>query len=76
MQSRAAGFRKTSSAAKRRVQNSIADARALTDSIQDREILAHQAATASQHAVLGIAGRPNRSRNDGTITRFGWKAQN
>ena len=25
---------------------------------------------------LGIAGTPNRSGNDGTITRFGWKAQN
>jgi CxxC motif-containing protein (DUF1111 family) len=24
----------------------------------------------------GIAGHPNRSGNDGTITRFGWKAQN
>jgi hypothetical protein len=48
----------------------------LIDSIQDREILARQAATASQRASLGIAGRPNRSGNDGTITRFGWKAQN
>ena len=27
-------------------------------------------------AALGIAGQPNRSGNDGTITRFGWKAQN
>ena len=48
----------------------------LIDSIQDREILAHQAATASQRAALGIGGHPNRSGNDGTITRFGWKAQN
>jgi CxxC motif-containing protein (DUF1111 family) len=48
----------------------------LIESIQDREILARQAATASQRAALGIAGRPNRSGNDGTITRFGWKAQN
>jgi hypothetical protein len=48
----------------------------LIDSIQDREILAHQAATASQRAALGIRGHPNRSGNDGTITRFGWKAQN
>ena len=48
----------------------------LIDSIQDREILAHQAATASARAALGIRGRPNRSGNDGTITRFGWKAQN
>jgi CxxC motif-containing protein (DUF1111 family) len=48
----------------------------LIDSIQDREILARQAATASDRASLGINGRPNRSGNDGTITRFGWKAQN
>jgi CxxC motif-containing protein (DUF1111 family) len=27
-------------------------------------------------ALLGIGGIPNRSGNDGTITRFGWKAQN
>jgi hypothetical protein len=48
----------------------------LIESIQDREILARQAATASARAALGIAGRPNRSGNDATITRFGWKAQN
>jgi CxxC motif-containing protein (DUF1111 family) len=48
----------------------------LIDSIQDREILARQAATAQQRVALGIGGRPNRSGNDGTITRFGWKAQN
>jgi len=48
----------------------------LIDSIQDREILARQAATASQRSALGIAGHPNRNGNDGTITRFGWKAQN
>src|SRR6266436_4008194 len=48
----------------------------LIDSIQDREILARQAPTASQRAALGIAGHPNRNGNDGTITRFGWKAQN
>jgi di-heme oxidoreductase (putative peroxidase) len=48
----------------------------LIDSIQDREILSHFNATASQRAALGIGGHPNRSGNDGTITRFGWKAQN
>ena len=48
----------------------------LIESIQDREILAHHDATAEQRARLGIAGHPNRSGNDGTITRFGWKAQN
>jgi len=48
----------------------------LIDSITDREILSRQAATASRRAPLGIAGHPNRSGNDGTISRFGWKAQN
>jgi CxxC motif-containing protein (DUF1111 family) len=48
----------------------------LIESIQDREILARHAATTDQRASLGIAGHPNRSGNDGTIARFGWKAQN
>jgi Di-haem oxidoreductase, putative peroxidase len=48
----------------------------LIDSIQDREILGHHDSTAAQRTALGISGHPNRSGNDGTITRFGWKAQN
>jgi len=48
----------------------------LLESIQDREILAQHSATADLRAPLGITGHPNRSGNDGTITRFGWKAQN
>jgi len=48
----------------------------LIDSIQDREIMSHFNATASQRAQLGIGGHPNLSANDNTITRFGWKAQN
>ncbi|MBO0858225.1 MAG: thiol oxidoreductase [Chloracidobacterium sp.] len=48
----------------------------LIESIQDSEILAMHDATASSRAALGIVGHPNRSGNDGTITRFGWKAQN
>lgn len=48
----------------------------LIESIEDNEILAHHNATSQQRARLGIAGHPNRSGNDGTITRFGWKAQN
>jgi hypothetical protein len=48
----------------------------IIDGIQDSEILGRHAATASIRAQLGIRGIPNRSGNDGTITRFGWKAQN
>jgi Di-haem oxidoreductase, putative peroxidase len=49
----------------------------LMESIQDREILARQALAQQNGALaLGISGHPNRSGNDGTITRFGWKAQN
>jgi len=48
----------------------------IIDSIQDREILERFAATAAIRQELGIQGTPNRSGNDGTITRFGWKAQN
>jgi CxxC motif-containing protein (DUF1111 family) len=48
----------------------------LIDTIQDIEILSRHSATAALRAHLGIKGIPNRSANDGTITRFGWKAQN
>jgi di-heme oxidoreductase (putative peroxidase) len=48
----------------------------LIESIQDREILAQHDTTSTLRTPLGIGGHPNRSGNDGTITRFGWKAQN
>ncbi|MGA7384007.1 MAG: di-heme oxidoredictase family protein [Methylocella sp.] len=48
----------------------------LIEAIPDGTILANQAANASAKAALGISGFPNLSGNDGTITRFGWKAQN
>src|SRR5712692_7524421 len=48
----------------------------LIESIQDMNILSNSASTATLRAALGIGGIPNRSGNDGTITRFGWKAQN
>jgi CxxC motif-containing protein (DUF1111 family) len=38
--------------------------------------LERHAATASIRRELGIAGIANRSGNNGTIARFGWKAQN
>jgi Di-haem oxidoreductase, putative peroxidase len=48
----------------------------ILDSIQDREILARHNASQEIREQLGIYGIPNRSGNDGTIARFGWKAQN
>jgi CxxC motif-containing protein (DUF1111 family) len=48
----------------------------LMEAISDASILANMNANLSQKHNLGIAGRPNTSGNDGTITRFGWKAQN
>jgi CxxC motif-containing protein (DUF1111 family) len=48
----------------------------LIEQIKDSTIVANLAANSSTKASLGISGRPNRNGNDGTITRFGWKAQN
>jgi CxxC motif-containing protein (DUF1111 family) len=46
------------------------------ENIPDATILANMAANSSLKQQLGIAGHPNYSGNDGSITRFGWKAQN
>jgi CxxC motif-containing protein (DUF1111 family) len=48
----------------------------LIENIPDAAILANMAANASLKQQLGISGHPNYSGNDGSITRFGWKAQN
>jgi CxxC motif-containing protein (DUF1111 family) len=48
----------------------------LIEQIPDSAILTNQALNAAAKTALGIAGRPNRNGNDGTIGRFGWKAQN
>jgi CxxC motif-containing protein (DUF1111 family) len=48
----------------------------LVEAIPDAAILANKAANAQAKGTLGIRGHENRSANDGTITRFGWKAQN
>jgi len=48
----------------------------LIEGIDDTTILQNQAANAAIKARMGISGHANRSGNDGTITRFGWKAQN
>src|ERR1700676_2664089 len=48
----------------------------LIESISDATILANMHANAAAKAALRIAGKPSRNGNDGTIARFGWKAQN
>src|SRR5882762_7685810 len=56
----------------------------LIEAIPDSAILANMKAEASAKSAMGIfghanahlSGNVNRNANDGTITRFGWKAQN
>jgi CxxC motif-containing protein (DUF1111 family) len=56
----------------------------LIEAISDSAILANMKTDASLKAALGISGHANAhlsgnaniSANDGTLTRFGWKAQN
>jgi len=56
----------------------------LIEAIPDSVILANVQSNATEKRAMGISGHPNahlggnvnRSANDGTITRFGWKAQN
>jgi CxxC motif-containing protein (DUF1111 family) len=48
----------------------------LVEATPDATLQANLAATASARAALKIGGVFNTSGNDGTITRFGWKAQN
>jgi CxxC motif-containing protein (DUF1111 family) len=61
----------------------------LIEQIPDSAILANLSATAGARSALGVKGRPNfavigrtnsgqtnNNGNDGTIARFGWKAQN
>jgi len=48
----------------------------LIENISDATILNNMRANPGLKAALGINGHPNTSGNDGTITRFGWKAQN
>jgi len=46
----------------------------LIENIDDSTLLSNQAANANNN--LGISGTFNHNGNDGTIARFGWKAQN
>lgn len=48
----------------------------LVEATPDATLRANLAATATRRAQFGIRGSFNTSGNDGTITRFGWKAQN
>lgn len=48
----------------------------LIQEIPEATIIANKNADAATKRQLGISGHENRNENDGTITRFGWKAQN
>jgi CxxC motif-containing protein (DUF1111 family) len=48
----------------------------LVESTPDAALAASLAANGAQKRALGISGRFNHNGNDGTIARFGWKAQN
>jgi CxxC motif-containing protein (DUF1111 family) len=48
----------------------------LIENIADETITANMNANSRDKQQLGIEGHPNRNGNDGTISRFGWKAQN
>jgi CxxC motif-containing protein (DUF1111 family) len=48
----------------------------LVESIPDSAIRANLAADGQRKSQLGISGQLNTNGNDGTVTRFGWKAQN
>jgi CxxC motif-containing protein (DUF1111 family) len=48
----------------------------LIENIADATIVANMQANEQAKSSLGISGHPNYSGNDGSITRFGWKAQN
>lgn len=48
----------------------------LIENISEDTIEYNMNANAGAKQMLGIAGHANRNGNDGTISRFGWKAQN
>jgi len=48
----------------------------LVENTPDSTLQANVAANQQQKTAMGISGRLNTSGNDGTVTRFGWKAQN
>jgi CxxC motif-containing protein (DUF1111 family) len=48
----------------------------LVENTTDEALRANLASTAADRRNFGIGGEFNTNGNDGTITRFGWKAQN
>jgi CxxC motif-containing protein (DUF1111 family) len=48
----------------------------LVENTSDLTLKANLSANAAAKAALGISGHLNTSGNDGTVTKFGWKAQN
>jgi CxxC motif-containing protein (DUF1111 family) len=48
----------------------------LVEAITDQALRDNLASNSNQKRTFGISGRFNTNGNDGTITRFGWKAQN
>jgi len=48
----------------------------LIEAISDSTLRANLDGNRQQKRALGIGGRLNVNANDGTVTRFGWKAQN
>jgi len=48
----------------------------LVEAVPDSGLQATFAAGAQRRGSLGISGSFNHNGNDGTVTRFGWKAQN
>jgi Di-haem oxidoreductase, putative peroxidase len=48
----------------------------LIEAIPDATLVQNLANNSSTKSQLGISGRLNRNGNDGSVTRFGWKAQN
>src|SRR3954469_229305 len=48
----------------------------LVDNTSEEQLISRFNSTAADRAAFGIGGHFNRNGNDGSITRFGWKAQN
>src|SRR5260370_10581783 len=48
----------------------------LIENTPDAVLVTNLAANSAAKSALGIGGKLNRTGNDGTVTRFGWKAQN